>query len=154
MIVYRLSKKKYKDDLTGRGAEKTGGRWNSKGIPVIYTSESRALCMSELAVHIPYGNIPDDYLLIQIEIPDVEKITEIKTKGLPPDWKSFPHSDQVQKVGDKILKQNKYLVIKVPSAVVQGDFNYLINPKHKNIHRVRVIGSERFTFDERLFKKR
>ena len=108
MIVYRLSKKKYSADLSGRGAEKAGGRWNSKGLPMVYTSESRALCTTEIAVHSPLGNIPTDYYLTTIEIP-AASILEIKQADLPKDWKAIPHSNSTQLIGDKFLSENKLM---------------------------------------------
>ncbi|NQU32919.1 MAG: RES family NAD+ phosphorylase [Bacteroidetes bacterium] len=79
MIVYRLTKAKYSNDLSGKGAAKTGGRWNSKGIPVVYTCESRALCTSEIAVHTPLGILPLDYMLITIEISDYDLPSSFNT---------------------------------------------------------------------------
>ena len=111
MIVFRLSKSKYAKDLSGKGSEKSGGRWNSKGIALLYTSESRALCTTEIAVHTPLGNIPNDYEIISIEIPDDIKIKILVE--LPNDWKSFPHSHSTQEIGDKFVKAEKFLVIKV-----------------------------------------
>ncbi|MEO5947634.1 MAG: RES family NAD+ phosphorylase [Chitinophagaceae bacterium] len=153
MIVYRLSKKKYCRDLSGKGAEIAGGRWNSKSIAMIYTSESRSLCTAEIAVHIPLGNIPSDYFLSTIEIPDTADVLEIKEAGLPKDWKTIPHSNSTQLLGDNFISANKLLVMKVPSVVVQGDFNYLLNPVHNLFSKVKVIKTEAFEFDERLFKK-
>lgn len=153
MIVFRLSKSKYSKDLSGSGAEKTGGRWNSKGKALIYTSSSRALCVAEIAVHTPFGILPKDYELIAIGIPDETSTQEIKKSDLPKDWHSFPHSNSTQTFGDTFISQNKYLVLKVPSAVVQGDFNYLINPKHPDSTKIKIISIESFQFDERLFIK-
>ena len=70
MIVFRLSKAAYALDLSGKGAEKTGGRWNSKGVPMVYAGSSRALCTAEIAVHLPLGLVPAGYSLTQLEIPD------------------------------------------------------------------------------------
>jgi RES domain-containing protein len=149
MIVFRLSKAKYSRDLSGTGAEKSGGRWNSKGIPMIYTAESRALCTTEIAVHIPLGNLPLDYELIILEIPESIRISELKTTDLPKTWKT--HSNATQKAGDTFIQEGKFLVLKVPSAVVQGDHNYLINPRHKDISKVKIQTIEAFEFDKRLF---
>ncbi|MDZ4793985.1 MAG: RES family NAD+ phosphorylase [Bacteroidota bacterium] len=153
MIVYRLSKKKYSADLSGRGAEKAGGRWNSKGLPIVYTSESRALCTTEIAVHSPLGNIPTDYYLTTIEIPPTASILEIKQAELLKDWKAIPHSNSTQLIGDRFLFENKFLVLKVPSVVVQGDFNYLLNPAHRLFQKVKITNTALFEFGERLFKK-
>jgi RES domain-containing protein len=153
MIVFRLSKSKYSADLSGKGAEKAGGRWNSKGVAMVYTSASRALCTTEVAVHIPLGIVPADYELVTIEIPD-DSVMEVDIKDLPTDWRAFPHPDSTQKLGDKFVREGKYLVMKVPSVVVQGEHNLLINPKHGEAQKVRILKTEPFTFDERLFVRK
>ena len=150
MIVYRLSKAQYAQDLSGKGAELVGGRWNSRGNAMLYTSQSIALCVTEIAVHVPLGILPKDYQLIHIEIPD-EDLLEMKR--LPKDWQSFPHSNSTQMIGDKFLKEHKHLVFKVPSAAVQGEFNFLINPRHKNFNQIKIVKIEGFNFEERLFRK-
>ena len=150
MIVYRLSKAQYAQDLSGKGAELVGGRWNSRGNAMLYTSQSIALCVTEIAVHVPLGILPKDYQLIHIEIPD-EDLLEMKR--LPKDWQSFPHSNSTQMIGDKFLKEHQHLVFKVPSAAVQGEFNFLINPRHKNFNQIKIVKIEDFNFDERLFRK-
>lgn len=153
MIVYRLIKEKYKKDLSGKGAEKAGARWNSKGHAMLYTSESRSLSTAEIAVHTPLGNIPLDYFLITIEIPDSIDFLELKLVDLPVDLRSIPHSNSTQIIGDKFLEEEKYLLMKVPSVVVQGDYNYLINPAHKFFSKLKILKTEAFDFDERLFNK-
>ncbi len=153
MIVFRLSKSKYSRDLSGKGAELSGGRWNSKGVAMIYTSQSRALCTTEIAVHMPLGIVPVDYQLISIDIPDDYHILSIKTAQLPPGWKSFPHLHATQEIGDHFIKEAKSAVLKVPSVVVPGDYNFLLNPGHKDFHLIRIIKTEHFQFDERLFVK-
>ena len=152
MIVYRLSKSKYARDLSGTGAEKVGGRWNSRGVAILYTSASRALCTTEIAVHMPLGIIPKDYQLVTIDIPD-DNILELIAADLPRDWRSIPHADSTQKIGDSFVAEGEYLVLKVPSVVVPGDFNYLINPQHEYASKVKVESIEPFSFDRRLFVK-
>lgn len=153
MIVFRLSKSKYSKDLSGKGAEISGGRWNSKGVALLYTSQSRALCTTEIAVHTPLGNIPINYEIISIEIPDKIKIKELDIRLLPLDWKSFPHPHSTQEIGDNFVKNKKFLVLKTPSVVVQGEFNYLINPNHKDFIKLKIKLIEPFEFNERLFIK-
>ena len=150
MTVFRLSKNIYANDLSGKGAEIAGGRWNSRGNALLYTSQSIALCVTEIAVHTPLGIIPKDYSLIHIELPDSE-IFEVKK--LPTDWQTFPHADSTQKIGDEFLRKNKFLILKVPSVVVQGDFNFLINPRHPDFAKIKILKTEKFSFDERLFRK-
>jgi RES domain-containing protein len=153
MNVYRLSKSIYADDLTGNGARLVGGRWNSKGLPVIYTSSSRALCTVEVAVHIPLGILPQDYRLVTISVPDSLSIQELDNKKLPEKWYEFPYTHQTQTIGDDFIKAAKYAVLKVPSALVQGDYNYLINPTHADIKKVKIKSMESYKWDERLFKR-
>jgi len=153
MIVYRLSRGKYKNDLSGRGAELAGGRWNSKGTAMLYTSESIALCTVEIAVHMPLGIVPADYFLIQIELPKDAAIQELQHEALPADWKSFPHANSTQEIGDNFVLEGEYLVLKVPSATVQGTFNYLLNPRHPSFRDVTITYSTPFEFDKRLFVK-
>ena len=153
MIVYRLCKSTWKLDLSGRGAEITGGRWNSKGIPVLYTSSSRALCMVEIAVHTPMGSLPTDYFMVEIDIPDTCRIETIYEKDLPPNWESFACMHVTQFLGDNFIKLNLALMLKVPSAVVQGDYNYLINPGHKDIRSIKIANTSEFGFDRRLFEE-
>lgn len=153
MIVYRLAKSKYCHDLSGSGARKTGGRWNSKGIPIVYTSDSRALCTVEIAVHMPLSILPIDFKLVTIDIPDSIEIAEMNVRILPDGWSSIPYIGATQKLGDKFVKKRKYAVIRVPSAVVSGDFNILINPQHADFSKIQVIKIENFSFDKRLFSK-
>jgi len=153
MIVFRLSKQAHINDLSGYGAEKAGGRWNSKGIPVLYTSASRALAVVEIAVHVPFGIVPVNYYLAAIELPDDAAILKLKPADLPLNWSKNPFVKATQSVGDGFIRANNYLILQVPSAVVVGDHNYLINPRHPDFKKVKVKSTEPFVFDVRLFKK-
>ncbi|WP_240773400.1 RES family NAD+ phosphorylase [Pontibacter sp. SGAir0037] len=148
-----MSKGKFANDLSGRGAELAGGRWNSKGVPVLYTSESIALCTVEVAVHMPLGIVPQDYKLVHIALPDTASITQIDLQALPVDWKSFPHINATQEIGDQFIDASTSLVLKVPSATVQGNYNYLINPRHSAFQQIEIVKIEPFDFDKRLFVK-
>jgi len=152
MIVYRLSRGKHEKDLSGKGAKIAGGRWNSKGTLLLYTAESRALCSVEIAVHVPFGVLPKNYKLLTIEFPDSANIKTLSREKLPSDWKENPHPNSTQRIGDEFVEANEYLVIKVPSAVVQGDYNYLLNPNHADFKKVEIARIEPFEFDSRLFK--
>lgn len=153
MIVYRLCRKAYANDLSGRGAELNGGRWNGKGTAMIYTSASRALCMVEIMVHIPAGITPKDFYLVSITIPDTVPIITIAPKNLPENWNKNPIPSSTQKIGNAFIAGQEALILKVPSAVVKGEWNYLINPLHKDFKRVKITATEPFGFDGRLFKK-
>lgn len=93
MKVFRLCKAKYNGDLSGKGAELFGGRWNNKGVALLYTSDSVSLCTLEVVVHSEQGDVPRNYVLHTFEIPDDLPILEVAIENLPPDWRSFPHSE-------------------------------------------------------------
>src|ERR1700712_576683 len=128
MIIYRLCRKIYANDFSGRGAEINGGRWNGKGIAALYTSSSRALCAIEILVHVPVGIIPKDYYLISIEFPDNSPIKAIDAKNLPDNWNSNPISSSTQRIGNTFFSEQKELVLKVPSSIIKDEWNYIINP--------------------------
>jgi RES domain-containing protein len=153
MIVYRLSKKEYINDISGRGAEISGGRWNEKGFPALYTASSRALAALEVAVHVPFGILPIEYYMVEVELPDNSDILRIKIADLPARWNRNPIVGVTQVLGTDFLKANKYLIMQVPSASVSGDYNYVINPGHADFKSVKVVLTEPFEFDSRLFKK-
>lgn len=150
MIVFRLSKGKFRSDLSGKGAELFGGRWNSKGVAMLYTSESRALAFAEVAIHLPITIVPKDYFLISINIPDSAKIYHLADADIPIDWRSNPHSYSTQKIGDLFIAESKFLVMRVPSSVVPGDFNFLINPNHTQFKGIEIVNMEPFEFDSRF----
>ena len=150
MIVYRLCKAIHAHDLSGSGAEKNGGRWNSKGIAMIYTSQSRALCIAEVAVHLPMGILPEDYQLISINIPG-RSILNLNESELPKDWRIIPPGQSSRSIGDQFVYNQKYLTLKVPSMIVRGEYNYLINPLHPGMKNVSIVSTESFEFDSRFF---
>ncbi len=153
MIVFRLIRSGFHNHLSGIGAEKFGGRWNSKGVAVVYASESRALSCLEIAVQSSLTILSLDYEMISIEIPAKTDFNNISNSALPENWKFSPAIKATQIIGDQFIAKGKYLFMKVPSAVVQGDFNLIINPHHKDIHKIKIIKVEPFSFDKRLFDK-
>ena len=152
MLVYRLVRKKYGIQLSGVGAARSGNRWNSRGTEIIYTSGSRALAMAEVAVHLSIAMIPNDYVMLEIHIDDNTHILSIDATELDLNWNSHPPIKSTQLIGDQFIANHQYGVMKVPSAVVSGDYNYLINPRHADIKKVYVRGQQDFKFDRRLFK--
>jgi len=151
MLVFRLSREKYASELLGIGASKSGNRWNSKGTEIIYCADSRALAMAEVSVHLSLATLPKDFVMLEINIPKTVTIEVLNKKILPENWNLFPHTDKTQKRGDAFVYSKKRCVLKVPSAVVKGDFNYLINPCHKDFKKIKIINSYNFPFDDRLF---
>lgn len=152
MEVYRLAREKFAIPLSGKGAALVGGRWNNKGTELIYTAINRSLAMAEVAVHLTLATLPDDYMMITINIPDNIKIQKIHLKDLPANWNAFPHIAATQSIGDRFVANGSYCVLQTPSAVTQGDYNLLINPNHPDCKRISIIAAEKFPFDKRIFK--
>ena len=140
------------NDLSGRGAEINGGRWNGKGTPALYTAASRALAVLEVAVHVPFGILPTNYRMITIEVPH-ESMEVFAVADLPSDWNRNPFAPSTQYLGDDFLNAKKSLLLQVPSTTVAGDFNYIINPNHPDFEKLKVLKIEPFEFDSRLFKR-
>ena len=152
MRVFRLIRKKYGIELSGKGATLCGNRWNSKGTELIYCADSRALAMAEVAVHLSLSILPKDYVMVEIDIPSYLSISSLSKEDLPVNWSSFPHVLDTQQIGDAFVAERKNGVLKIPSAVVPGDFNFLINPQHPDFSAIQIVGQEDFPFDSRLFQ--
>lgn len=142
----------YADELSGAGAAIKGGRWNSIGFELIYTASNRSLAMAEVAVHFSLASLPDDYMMVTINIPDNLRVKEFYEIDLPRNWNAFPHPSSTQKLGDQFILQNKYCIAKIPSVVTKGDFNFLINPNHKEFKKISITEIDKFPFDKRIFK--
>ena len=152
MEVFRLVREKYAIPLSGKGAALKGARWNSTGIELIYTANNRSLAMAEVAVHLTLATLPEDYVIITIKIPDNLVLKKVSVSQLPKNWKDFPHPSSTQSLGDNFFNENKYLAMMIPSVITKGDFNILINPKHKDFKKIKVTKIEPFPFDKRIFK--
>lgn len=152
MFVFRLVREKFSSTLSGKGAALRGARWNSVGVELIYTGANRSLAMAEVAVHLTLATLPADYWMMTIGIPDDMEIAEVPLSDLPDNWNAFPHPFSTRRIGDRFVAESKSAVLKIPSVVTQGDFNYLINPKHPHFPRIKVKSLEKFPLDRRLFK--
>ncbi|WP_373523084.1 RES family NAD+ phosphorylase [Aquiflexum sp.] len=150
MLVYRLSKSKYADDLSGTGAAIAGGRWNKKGRAVLYCSEAPALALLEIVVNIP-PMFQSDLQLLTLEIPDV-KVKLIERDRLPENWFHYPAPRILAEIAEEYYRDQELLGLKVPSAVFHQQYNILINPMSKHFHKIKVISSEPFVFDPRLYR--
>jgi RES domain-containing protein len=152
MEVFRLVREKYATPLSGKGAAVKGARWNSIGVELIYTAKNRSLAMAEVAVHFTLATLPDDYMMLTIDIPDGITAKQIPEKDLPVGWKQFPHPASTQKIGDDFVLENKHCLLVLPSVVTRGDYNVLINPNHYDFSKISIIKIEKFPFDRRIFK--
>ena len=148
--LYRFANVKYSKDLSGEGARLFGGRLNNKGNAMVYTSTTISLSLVEILVHnVSYEELKSTYL-ISIEVPESIVATQIDIRQLKKDW--WKDEDYTSYIGDEFIHSSDHLLLKVPSAIIFEEQNVLINPRHKDFHKLKIISSEPFRFDSRLFK--
>jgi RES domain-containing protein len=148
--VWRLVKEKHADSaFSGEGARQGGGRFNSPGRPVVYTSESLALAELEILVHLPTSRLLASYVAFRAHLPD-EAIETLDRAALPSKWRESPVPRSVQAVGDAWLQSGSSLALRVPSAVVPAEDNVLINPEHPRFEEMTIEGPFDPDIDDRL----
>jgi RES domain-containing protein len=156
MVVFRIEREKYlQTTLSGIGASMTDGyRWNSINTKMVYTSETRALATLEVSVHLDLSeDLPNDRYFVEIEIPDDITILEVQLQDLPVSWDAKPPSSSTQTIGDDFVLYNEAAILKVPSSIIPQEFNYLLNPNHKDASRIKVLSKIKMKFDTRLKMK-
>jgi RES domain-containing protein len=147
MRVWRLAKDAFAP-LDGEGGRLYGGRWNSPGLAMVYTAAHLSLAVVELLVHMDPDLVPSDLRAFEIDIPD-DLIVE-PLDPLPRRWHNTPAPAACQRFGDEWLLSRRSVVLAVPSVVIRSERNYLLNPNHPDMNKIRVVDSFRFTFDSRL----
>jgi RES domain-containing protein len=150
MIVYRICLEKWSKKLRASGR---AARWNSDGVHLIYTAGSRALACLENLVHRSGEGFDTFFRLMIIEIPDDVNIGEIKEDGLPKTWYEGKNYLICRTIGDLWLKERTVCVLKVPSAIIPEEFNYLIHPNHPDFNKISIIKTLPFKFDRRFSGK-
>ena len=151
MRVWRICRKPYVDTaLDGSGGIYTSGRWHSKGNPIIYTASSAALAALEVLVHVDPLMAPADLRLLAIELPDHLSIEVLEPITLPEGWHSVPAPAALQTLGSSWLTSGRTAALNVPSTVIKVERNILLNPRHPEVQRVRILSDEAFSFDTRL----
>lgn len=149
MRVFRISAPQFVAvALSGEGAARAGGRWNSVGVRLAYTASSVSLAMLEMLVHVDREDVPVNRRLLSYDIPD-DSIT--KLERLPQDWINLPYSPEVRAVGDAWVERQSSLALLVPSAVARHESNILINPSHTRFAEIKLLQDEPLALDARLF---
>ena len=149
MTVYRICNPQFSEDLSGTGAKIFGGRWNSKGIAMLYTSEHISLAVLEMLVHNRFTDFTIDLNLLHIAIPDSITETEVNNNKLKTAW--INDFEYTRFMGDQFLKAGTHAILKVPSAVIQEEHNFIINPLHADFKKIKIIQTIAFRTDKRLF---
>lgn len=149
MVVWRLTLRKHAAP-DGEGARRYGGRWNKPGTPVVYTSGTLSLAALEYLVHVDSDILPDELVSIKATVPDSLKIEVIKTSHLPVDWKDKIIPVSLQQLGTDWTSNAKSAVLKVPSVVIEQEWNYVLNPRHPEFSKIIWDAAVQFSFDQRL----
>jgi len=145
--AYRILKRKFVGSaFSGEGARRYGGRWNSPGVPVIYTSSAISLAILEWRAHLSQWPVPPSVI---IEIEFDASLVWFPSK-LPANWKRWPYPKTNTIVGDNWARSRKSAVLKLPSAVVPEEFNYILNPAHSDFPKIRIGKPQIFKADPRL----
>lgn len=151
IVVWRIVKRKYEATaFDGEGASDYGGRWNSPGKRVIYTAGSKSLALLEQLVHLDSSAL-SSYVVIPVTFSDA-LLSEVDILLLPPDWKGHPAPVELRDIGDSWLDSFGSAVLRVPSAIVPDESNYLINPDHPDFSSVEIGASVLFEIDLRLLR--
>lgn len=153
VLLYRIAKAKRIKDLTGEGARLYGGRWNLKGTPVIYTSDSTALATLETLVHSPLHLMPKERSVITLELPDNLGAFSVSPEELPPKWWINPAPSELANIGQKWVEQQSGVALVVPSSVTpMGEGrNYILNPQHPDFKHIEIVETSQYDYDARLF---
>ncbi len=133
----------------GEGARRFGGRWNSPGTRVAYASDSVALAVLEVLVHLEASDLLPSYSLASADVPH-DLIEILADQTLPARWKDSPPPAPAAAVGDRWIANGSAAVLSVPSVIVETARNYLINPAHPDFERITIRKPKRFAFDKRL----
>ena len=150
MIVYRITNKKYASNISGVGAALFPGRWNKKGIPVLYTGASKEIALLETVVHLPLFMTPKLDLLT-LEIPD-GSIQTIETNHLPKNWSDYPAPTILSDIGNTWVLSNESIALRVPSSIIHSSYNFILNCNHPSYNEVKIVSQEDFPFDKRLIR--
>ena len=146
----RIVKAKYASNaFDGEGARLAGGRWNSPGVAMVYTSESVALALLETLVHLGRTAILANFVIFACVF-DEAIVETLSPRKLPWNWRTYPAPPALQGIGDEWVRIGRSAVLRVPSVVADGESNFLLNPAHNDFGNIRILGPARFDFDRRL----
>lgn len=149
MILYRITRTIYAEDLSGRGGAISAARWHDR-LPVIYTSLHSSTSILEKLVQLQTDEIHNDLMMMSIIVPENCSSEELTIDQLPNQWNTYPSLPLLQRIGNAWLKKKGSLLLFVPSVIDQRAINVLINPQHPEASGLKVGTIEPFTFDGRL----
>lgn len=152
MVFYRFGLKKFIFDLSGQGAKIYGGRWNSVGNAMLYTSCTPSLSMLEFACNASGIAKTNQTSLLTLKLEAKVRIETLTINDLPDNWQQVPAPDSLKMIGNNWIKSNKTLALKVPSAIMPLEYNLLINPLHKDFSKLVIENVVDMNIDNRILK--
>ncbi len=151
MQMFRLCSTRYQATaFSGMGASLAGGRWNYRGESVVYLGGTLALTALECLVHFSNQTLPDDYVYLTITAPKSIKIETIDPAALPSEWWEEDPPVSTQALGSEWLQSKSSVLLRIPSAIIPTECNYLLNPQHQDFSRLSLAAPIKFRFDPRL----
>lgn len=148
--AWRIIKSRFAADaFSGEGARLYGGRWNSTGIAIVYTAGSVSLATLELLVHLDNTSVLPSFSICPVDFDD-SLVESLDLATLPRDWHQSPPPTSLQTIGDDWISRGSSVVLRVPSAVIKNENNYLINPEHTDFKKLVIGSMEAFKLDSRL----
>ncbi len=152
MRFWRICRRRFAAEAgRGEGAYLYGGRWNSRGVRVIYASTSLALAAVEAFVNLEPRLQPNDLVSIEGEIPEALEIERVGLEALPSHW-AKSRDESLHRVGDEWIHAGRTVALLAPAATIPGEWNILLNPTHAEFARVRFSQPKVFKFDVRMFR--
>jgi len=153
VTLWRVCRRRHAaDPLSGRGGFEVGGRWHFKGTRVAYTSGTLSLAVLEMLVQVDVELAPEDLVRVEVEIPDDLTIEEFTPATLPANWQTYPAPPSLALLGTEWIRRGASAILRVPSAVIPVENNYLVNPAHGDAARIRVVGTQDLRLDPRLLR--
>ena len=151
MRFWRICRRRYAAEAArGEGAYLYGGRWNSRGVRVVYASTSLALAAIETFVNLEPRLQPKVFLSIEGEIPEALEIERVSLEALPPYWRKS-RDESLRRFGNEWIHAGRTVAMLVPAATIPGEWNILLSPAHAEFERVNFFEPKAFEFDVRMF---
>ncbi len=151
LSVFRLGKHAYRGQLfSGQGGLYASGRWTPKGTPVVYTSASISLAILEYTVNYRRRGWVPATVVGRAMIPASVRVETVSIDKLPANWFTASPPPQLQVLGGDWLERGTTAVLRVPSAIVTEEWNYLLNPLHADFRKFRISAPQSFNFDRRV----
>lgn len=149
--VWRITTARFADTaFSGEGARLYGGRWNAKGSPVVYTAQSQSLALLEMTVQ--DAPLRANYILMPAHLPANLSIQKVEIADLPSDWRGLSATTALQDIGRHWQSERRCCALVVPSAVVPGECNWLLNPAHPDFSRIQIGPMQALDVDARLLR--